>query len=471
MRLKPLLTGLEQMTDKDMDKNIREIIEECGPYRKNLLPILNRVQRSEGYLSQEAVKEISKYLDLSENEIYSVASFYSSFSFVPTERPDIAGPQNYSFAARPGEVRAVLRNIGIIDPEKIDDYIARGGYSAVTKTPSEVLEEIAKSAPKDLARKLNSLSSREGNKHLICNTADPSSSIGRVLIENDPHAVVEGMLMAAHASSAGKGLICIDNEYTLAISRLHIALKQAGEHGLLKVPIEIVEVPPALVLGVEEALMSALEGRRAVPSTEIYLGTFIDTAESFARLSALLRAGYAETVIFTIEGDIAPPGIFEVSQGTTLRQIIFDLGGGVTEGRAFKAVQAGGPTGGFLSAAHLEEPLLCSGNLTIVSDHRCAVDLARDALLIVESESCGKCVYCREGTIQMKEILSDILEGRGKPDDLLVLTDLGNAMKDGAFCAFGRKAPDPVLSTIRDFREEYEVHIKEQRCLATRSNS
>ena len=129
------------------------------------------------------------------------------------------------------------------------------------------------------------------------------------------------------------------------------------------------------------------------------------------------------------------------------------------------------PPGGFLSAAHLDGHLVCSGNLMVASDHRCAVDLARNALLVLESESCGKCVYCREGTIQMVEILSDILEGRGKPDDLSVLTDLGKAMKDGAFCAFGRKAPDPVLSTIRDFREEYEAHIKEQKCLATRSNS
>jgi NADH-quinone oxidoreductase subunit F len=454
-----------------MDKKIREIIEACGPDRKNLLPILNRVQRSEGYLSQAAVKEISKYLDLSENEVYSVASFYSSFSFVPTERPDIAGPQNYSLTARPGEVRVVLSNIGIVDPQNIDDYITRGGHSAIAMTPSEVMKKIQKTNSNDLAGKLSSLCGREGNKHLICNAADPSSSIGRVLIENDPHAVVEGMLIAAHASGAGNGLICIDSGYDLAISRLSAALKQAGEHGLLKVPIEIVEMPPALVLGVEEALTGALEGRRAAPSVETYISTFIDTAESFARLSALFHAGYRETEIFIIEGDIAHPGIVEVPQGTTLRQVIIDLGGGITEGMTFKAVQINGPTGSFLSAAYLDEPLVCSGDLMVAADRRCAVDLARDALSVFERESCGKCVYCREGTIQMKEILSDILEGRGKPDDLLVLTDLGKAMKDGAFCEFGRKAPDPVLSTIRDFREEYEVHIKEQRCVTTRSNS
>ena len=453
-----------------MDTKIREIIEEYGPHRKNLLPMLNRVQRSEGYLSQATIKEISKYLDLSENEVYSVASFYNSFSFAPTERPDIAGPQDYSLAARPGEARVVLRNIGIIDPENIDDYITRGGYSTITMTPSETIEEIAKPVSNDLARKLSLLSSREGDGHLICNAADPSS-ISKILIENDPHAVVEGMLMAAQVSSAGNGLICINNEHALAISRLNIALKQAGERGFLKVPIEIVEMPPALVLGVEEALMSALEGRRAVPSTETYLDRLINTAESFARLSVMLHPEYRETEIFTIKGDIAHPGIVEVSQGTTLRQIIFDLGGGVTEGRSFKAVQVGGATGSFLSAAHLDEPLVSSGDLMVASDHRCAVDLARDALLIIESESCGKCVYCREGTIQMVEILSDILEGRGKPDDLSVLADLGKAMKDGAFCAFGRNAPDPVLSTIRDFRIEYEAHIKEQRCLAMRSNS
>jgi NADH-quinone oxidoreductase subunit F len=471
MRLKPLLTGLEQMTDKDMNTKIREIIEECGPQRKNLLPMLNRVQRFEGYLSRAAVKEISKYLDLSENEIYSVASFYSSLCFAPTEKVDVAKSQDYSLAARPGEVRVVLSNTGIIDPENIDDYIAHGGYSAMTKTPSEVMEEIAKSTPKDLARKLNLLSSREGDKYIICNAADPSSSIGKILIENDPHAVVEGMLMAANVSGTGHGLICIDNEYTLAISRLHIALRQAGECGLLKAPIEIVEMPPALVLGVEDALMSALEGRRAVPSAEACLNTLIDTAEGFARISAVFRQGYGETDIFTIEGDIALPGIVEVAHGTTLRQIIIDLAGGVTEGGAFKAVQVNGPAGGFLSAAHLDEPLVCSGDLMVASDHRCSVDLARNALLVLEGESCGKCVYCREGTIQIAEILSDILEGRGKPDDLSVLTDLSKTMKDGAFCAFGRKAPDPALSTIRDFREEYEAHIKEQRCLATRSNS
>ena len=183
-----------------MDKKIREIIEEYGPHRKNLLPMLNRVQRIKGYLSQAAIKEISKYLDLSENEIYSVASFYSSLRFAPTEKTDVAGPQDYSLAARPGEVRVVLRNIGIIDPENIDDYIARSGYSAITMTPSEIMKEIEKSDSRDLTRKLSSLSRREGEKYLICNAADPSSSVSRILIENDPHAVVEGVLIAANAS-------------------------------------------------------------------------------------------------------------------------------------------------------------------------------------------------------------------------------------------------------------------------------
>jgi NADH-quinone oxidoreductase subunit F len=471
MRLRPLLTVLEQGQIKDMDKNIKEIIEACGSHRKNLLPVLHGVQRSEGYLSQAAIKEISKYLDLSVNEIYSVASFYSSFSFVPTEMADVVKSRNYSLVARPGETRVVLRNIGIINPENINDYIARGGYSAITTTPSEAMEEIAKPAIRDLARKLSFLSSQDGEKYLICNSSDPSSSISRILIENDPHAVVEGMLMAAHASGVANGLICIDNTCTLAISRLNIALKQAGEHRFLEVPIEIVETPPALILRVEEALISALEGRRAVPSTETCLNTLIDNAESFVRLSAIFREGYRDTNIFAIEGDIARPGIVEVSRGITLRQIIFDLGGGVTEGGAFKAVQTSGPIGGFLSAAHLDESLVCSRDLMVVSDRRCAVDLAKEALLVLERESCGKCVYCREGTIQMVEILTDILEGRGKPDDLSVLADLCRAMKEGAFCTFGRSAPDPVLSTIQDFRDEYEVHIKEQKCLVTRSNS
>jgi NADH:ubiquinone oxidoreductase subunit F (NADH-binding) len=410
--------------------------------------------------------------------------------------------------------------VGHIDPENINDYIAREGYlglaRALKMTPEEIIEEVKKSGLRGrggagfpTAEKWRSCREASGTeKYLICNAAegDPVACIDRTLLECDPHAVLEGMLIGAYATGATHGLIYLNAEYALAFSRLKTALKQMEEHRLLgdaildsafSFQIEVVEGAGAFVCGEETAMIRSLEGKRSTPyrrppfpAVSGLRGkpTIINNVETLAHASAILQKGaewYASfgteeskgTKIFTLAGHVMRAGPFEVPMGITLRRIVYDIGGGIPDGKDFKAIQTGGPTGGWLSASFLDLSVDCehltaagslmgSGSLIVVDSRACAVDLAKASLVFAQAESCGKCVFCREGTMQMAEILTDISEGRGRPHDIDLLLKLGEGMKLGAFCALGRTAPNPVLTTLRDFREEYEAHVKEKQCPA-----
>jgi NADH:ubiquinone oxidoreductase subunit F (NADH-binding) len=316
--------------------------------------------------------------------------------------------------------------------------------------------------------------------------------------------VLEGMLIAAYAVGSGHGIIYVNPGYSLAIKRLESALKQMEDSTLLGKKIlgsefsctmEVRKGGGTFVCGEETSLLSSLEGRRAMtfarppyPETSGFQEkpTVINNIETLAHVSAILQKGseyYADfgtekskgTKLFTLAGNIKNPGVIEAPMGTSLRSIIYDIGGGIPDGKEFKVVQTGGPTGGWLSAEFLDTAadyedltaagsIMGSGSLIIADDRACVVDLARHCLSFIEKESCGKCVFGREGTMQLAEIITDITKGTGRPKDIELLVDLGEAMKIGAFCSFGKTAPNPILTTIRDFRDEYQKHVRDKKC-------
>jgi NADH-quinone oxidoreductase subunit F len=442
--------------------SIKGILEGFAKDRKGLLPILLALVKEKGHLSPADIEEVGSYLDLSENEVYSVASFYAlSFDASPASTPETslsAIERGEPGPVRHGEVRVLLRNAGRIDPEEIDDCYG-GLRKARSMAPSEALAMIEGGGVP--TENLRALAGRRAERSLICNGCDP---MGTILLDNDPHGVLQGLLIASHACFAERGLICVNGSDALAASRLERILSQTAGCGLLDLPVEIRRLPPALLLLEDRALISALEGRRAapggpVPSPEVY------PAETFARISAIFGEDYRETKLFFLTGDIAHPGLVEVPANKTLREILFGPGGGVVEGRAFKAVRAGGLTGEWFPERRLDE-VVPGGSLAVAAADKCAVDLALKALVLLTAELCGKCVYCREGTIQMVEILKDIAEGRGRPSDVDVLLDIGEGMQKGSLCGLGRNAANPVLSSLREFRDDYEAHIKERRCPA-----
>jgi NADH:ubiquinone oxidoreductase subunit F (NADH-binding) len=418
-----------------------------------------------------------------------------------------------------GQVRICLKNCGLIDPENINHYIALGGYSGLARAlkiePEEVIKEIKKAglrgrggAGYPAADKWTTCLKQEGReKFLICNAAegDPCVYIARTLFESDPHSILEGMLIAAYASGATYGFIYINN-YSKAILKIRTALEKMKDMGLLgdkilgskfRFDIEIRESAGAFIAGEETALLNSMDGKRATTSirppypAESGLNgkpTVINNVETLAHASAILQKGaewYAGigtekskgTKVFVLAGSVKNPGLVEVPLGTTVRQVVYEIGGGIPDGKAIKAVQVGGPTGGFLNEADLDLPLdyehlreaghiMGSGSIFVADESACAVALAKNCLLYLENESCGKCVFCREGTLQFALMLTDISEGLGRNEDPEVLVEFGEGMKEGAFCAFGRNAANPVLTTIKYFRDEYIEHIINHKCPA-----
>jgi len=418
------------------------------------------------------------------------------------------------------QVRIALRNWGEIDPGNINHYIDRGGYSGLARAlkmaPEEVIEEVSRSGLRERGWvgfhvgekwRLN-FDAAGSEKVLICNAAegDPNSLTTRTLLEGDPHSVLEGMVIGAYATGATLGWIYINAEYGLPISRLRTALKQAedqrflGDHILdsnVTFRIEVKEAPGKLVCSDETFLINFMEGRQTMPfvcsSRPPISGlggkpTLIHQAETWTHVSAILEKG-AEwytgfgteqsrgTKVFSLSGKVMHPGLIEVPMGTTLREIVYDVGGGIPDGKALKAMQIGGPTGGYLPANSLDLPVddehlsaagttIGSGGIRVIDGDACIVDQAKCSLSFIRDESCGKCVFCREGTMQMAEILKDVTEGRGKAHDIELLLDLGDGLKLGSQCDLGRTAPNPALTAIRYFREELEAHIKEKRCQA-----
>jgi NADH:ubiquinone oxidoreductase subunit F (NADH-binding) len=418
------------------------------------------------------------------------------------------------------QVRIALRNWGEIDPGNIDHYIDRGGYSgllrALKMVPEEVIEEVGRSGLKErggdgfpAAEKWRlSFNAPGSEKIVICNAAegDPNSLTARALLEGDPHSVLEGMVIGGYATGAGLGWIYINAEYGLAINRLRTALKQAEDHRFLgdhlldsniSFRIAVKEGTGKLACGDETFLINAIEGKPTMPfvcsSRPPISGlggkpTLIHQAETWAHVSAVMEKGaewYAGfgteqsrgTKVFTLSGKVMHPGLIEVPMGTGLREIVYDIGGGIPDGKALRAMQIGGPTGGYLPASSLDLPvdyehlsaagtLMGSGSILVIDGDACIVDQAKCSLSFIQNESCGKCVFCREGTMQMAEILTDITEGRGKTHDIDLLLELGEGLKLGAQCDLGRTAPNPALTAIRYFREEVEAHINERRCQA-----
>ena len=418
------------------------------------------------------------------------------------------------------EMRLLLRNCGFIDPENINHYLALGGYSALAKAldmaPDEIVEEIKQSGLRGrggagfpTGRKLEScLKARETPKYVICNAdeGDPGAFMDRVVLESDPQAVLEGMIITGYVLNSYQGYIYTRMEYPLAVERLKTAIEQAEKRGLLgedilgrglTFHIEVFQGAGAFICGESTALMYSLEGRRGFPrvrpprSVEAGLWnkpTQLNNVKTFACIPVIIERG-AEyfsgigspgskgTAVFALAGKVENVGLVEVPMGTTLETVVYDIGGGVKDGKRFKGVQIGGPSGGCLPEAYLNTPIdfdslteagamMGSGGMIVMDEENCMVDAARFFLDFTQKESCGKCVMCRLGTKQMLSILEDIVSGQGKPDDMEQLISLGQDIVAGSLCGLGRSAPNPVLTTIRYFREEYGAHIQERRCPA-----
>lgn len=417
--------------------------------------------------------------------------------------------------------RIVLRNCGVIDPSSLDEYMAAGGYRAIHRvfqeyTPEQVIDIIQRSGLRGrggagFSTGLKWKFARQANgerKYLICNAdeGDPGAFMDRSVLESDPHQVLEGMMIAAYAIGAEEAFIYVRAEYPLAVRRLKNALQQLAEKGFLgdkifatgmNFHIKIKEGAGAFVCGEETALMASIEGRRGVPrirppfpavkglwgmptninNVETYANVpwiILNGAEAFAAMGTEKSKG---TKVFALAGKIARSGLVEVPMGITINEIVNEVGGGIKEGKKFKAVQMGGPSGGCIPATmgdlkiDYQEitrtgAIMGSGGLIVLDETTCMVDLARFFLNFTQNESCGKCTFCRIGTKRMLEILERICAGQGKENDLDLLLDLAVKISSASLCGLGQTAPNPVITTIKYFREEYEAHIKEKRCPA-----
>jgi NADH:ubiquinone oxidoreductase subunit F (NADH-binding)/(2Fe-2S) ferredoxin len=416
--------------------------------------------------------------------------------------------------------KIALRNCGFINPDSIEEYIARGGYFSLYKAlkmePDEIIELIIKSGLRGRggAGFLTGLkwkfcrNSKGLIKYIICNAdeGDPGAYMDRSVLEGDPHSVIEGMLIGGYAIGANFGYIYVREEYPQAIEKLNIALQKAREYGILgrdifgsgfNFDIKLNSGAGAFVCGEETALIASVEGRlgepRPRPPFPAQKGLFdcptnINNVETWANVPVIIEKGaewYASigtekskgTKVFSVVGKINNTGLVEVPMGITLKEIIYDIGGGIPNNKRFKAIQTGGPSGGCIPESLLDLPvdyerlqdagaIMGSGGMIVMDENTCMVDVARYFLDFLKEESCGKCVACREGIDRMLEILNNICEGKGKEGDIELLEELALVVKDFALCALGGTAPNPVLTTIKYFRDEYEKHIKDKKCPA-----
>ena len=419
------------------------------------------------------------------------------------------------------QMRVALRNCGFIDPENIEEYIARDGYMALAdcilnKTPEDVIDEVTRSGLRGrggggfptgvkwgFARK-----SVSDIKYVVCNAdeGDPGAFMDRSIMEGDPHSIVEAMAICGYSTGSSRGLVYIRAEYPLAIHRLKTAIAQAREYGLLgedilgsgfSFDIEIRYGAGAFVCGEETALIHSMEGKRGEPTMKPpfpaesgYLGkpTNVNNVETFANIPVILTRGAGwfssigtakskGTKVFALAGKINNVGLIEVPMGTTLREVIYEIGGGIKGGKKFKAVQTGGPSGGCLTEKHLDIPIdfdtllaegsmMGSGGMIVMDEDDCMVSVARFYLDFTVEESCGKCTPCRIGNKRLLETLNKITEGRGTEADLKTLSVLGKVIKDTALCGLGQTSPNPVLSTLNNFYDEYLEHVRDHKCRA-----
>ncbi len=418
------------------------------------------------------------------------------------------------------QVRIALRNCGFIDPENIDEYIVRDGYAALGQVlasdPKETIDIIKKSGlrgrggagfPTGLKWEITA-GNQADQKYVVCNAdeGDPGAFMDRSILEGDPNSIIEAMAICGYCIGASKGLIYIRAEYPLAIRRLEIAIKQAREYGLLgkdilgsgfDFDIELRLGAGAFVCGEETALISSMHGSRGEPTIKPpfpaqsgYLGkpTNVNNVETFANIPPIILKGWEwfssigsekskGTKVFALAGKINNVGLIEVPMGTTLREVIFEIGGGIKDGKRFKAVQTGGPSGGCLTEQHLDTPIdyehltaagsmMGSGGMIVMDEDDCMVSVAKFYLEFTVEESCGKCAPCRVGNKRMHETLEKICQGKGTLDDIEYLENLGNVIKDTALCGLGQTSPNPVLSTIQYFRDEYRAHVIDKKCPA-----
>lgn len=435
------------------------------------------------------------------------------------EKKSIEEVQEIQFYQK--QLRIVLRNCGVINPENIEEYIARDGYLALEKalfemTPEQIVDEIKKSGlrgrggagfPTGLKWEAGMKASGDV-KYVVCNAdeGDPGAYMDRSTIEGDPHSILEAMTICGKAIGANKGFVYIRAEYPLAIERLKVAMAQARENGLLgkdilgsgfDFDIEIRLGAGAFVCGEETALLRSIEGQRGMPTPKppfpAQCGlwgkpTVINNVETWANIPVILTKGAdwfnkigtedsKGTKVFALTGKINNSGLVEVPMGTTLREIIFEIGGGIKGGKKFKGVQTGGPSGGIITEEHLDTPIdfgaltrlgsmMGSGGMIVMDEDDCVVDVAKFYMEFCVDESCGKCSPCRIGTRQMHTILDKISRGNGELEDLQKLKDIGQAMKSASLCALGQSAPNPTLSTINKFEQEYIDHIVNKKCVA-----
>ncbi len=445
----------------------------------------------------------------------------------PKEKAPVPKMSDIPFFAN--QTLIALRNRGLIDPEKIDEYIARGGYEALAKvltsmTPDGIIKEIKDSGLRgrggggfptgikwETCKKMPS-----DARYVICNAdeGDPGAFMDRSIIESDPHAVLEGMSIGAFAMGTSYGYIYIRNEYPIALQRLQTAIKQAKEYGLLgekifgtdfSFDVKVVRGAGAFVCGESTALMASIEGRPGEPRAKyvhtVEKGLFdkptcLNNVETWANVPQIITrgskwfssigtgdvsedawGGSKGTKVFSLSGKVNNTGLIEVPMGITLKQIIYEIGGGLKDGKKFKAVQTGGPSGGFIPESLLDLPvdyeeltrvgsMMGSGGMVVVDEDNCMVDMAKYFLSFTQAESCGKCIPCREGTKRMLDILEKITKGEGIEEDLVLLEELSYMVVDSSLCALGGSAPNPVLTTLKYFREEYEAHVKEKKCPA-----
>ena len=416
--------------------------------------------------------------------------------------------------------RLVFGNNGSIDPTSINDYLAVGGYAALAKAlklkPEAIIGEVKKAGLRGrggggfpTGTKWESTRNADGDtKYVICNAdeGDPGAYMDRSLVEGNPHSVIEGMIIGAFAIGSSQGYIYIRNEYPLAVEHVRTAIQQAEALGLLgknilgsgfDFTIKINRGGGAFICGESTALMASLEGKVGEPRAK-YIHTSeqglwgkptnLNNAETWANVPIIIDKGadwYGKigtenskgTKIFSLVGNITNTGLVEVPMGITLHEIVFEIGGGIPKNRNFKGVQTGGPSGGVIPESLLNLPvdfdklteagsMMGSGGMIVMDDKTCMVEIARYFVAFLEGESCGKCLPCREGLQQMREILTRITEGKGKKGDVDLLEELSAVLEDAALCALGQQAPNPVLSTIKHFRDEYETHINEKKCPA-----
>lgn len=467
-------------------------------------------------------KLLKRLVKVSENDAESIVSAAESGDFSAVEKLSVS-KEDENFLDL--QTRIALRNCGKTDPTSIEDYIKLGGYEALKKAlsiePEKVIDEIKTSGLAgrggagfptwfkwDAARK-----NKGKNKYLICNAdeGDPGAFMDRALIESDPHTLIEGMLIGAYAIGASEMIVYVRAEYPLAVKRLENAAKQAEKAGFLgknilgtdfSCSLRIKMGAGAFVCGEETALIASLEGERGMPKLKPPFPaqkgfkdepSNINNVETFANVAWIIKNGGEEfaklgtenskgTKVFALTGKVNRSGLVEIPMGMTLRDVIYKIGGGIKNGKGFKAVQLGGPSGGCIPEKLLDTvidykelsatgAIMGSGGMVVMDETTCMVGMAKFFLDFTAEESCGKCVHCRIGTKRMQEILTRITEGTGKQEDIEALEKLCEAIKDGALCGLGQTAPNPVLTTLRYFRNEYEEHIFEHRCAAKECQS